>query len=82
MPLLGETYKGKLPREVLKGYSRERYLLVVPQIKQLAAAIVNSPDPYMEEIGVEHWNGDLNHNKLCKTFAMWAGNTEEELDKG
>ncbi len=79
--LIQETYQGKLPREVLKGYGRERYLLVVPQIKQLAAAVANSPDPFMEEITVEHLNGELNHDKLCRTFAKWAGNTDEELDE-
>ena len=50
--LIQETYQGKLPREVLKGYGRERYLLVVPQIKQLAAAVANSPDPFMEELNL------------------------------
>ena len=78
--LIRETYEGKLPREVLKGYSRERYLLVVPQIRQLAAVIAQAPDPDFEKIAIDHLNGEIGHDRLCRTFAKWAGNSDEELD--
>ena len=80
--LIRETSQGELPREVLKGYSRERYLLVVPQIKQLASVIAQSPDPDFEQIAVDHLNGEIGHDKLCRAFAKWAGNSDEELDTG
>ncbi len=78
--LIREIENGKLPLEILKGYSRERYLLVVPQIRQLAYVIAKAPDPVFEAIAVDHLNGELGHDKLCRVFARWAGNTDEELD--
>jgi len=80
--LITETHNGTLPREILKGYALQRYLLVVPQLRQLASTIVRAPDSEFEEIAIDHLNGEIGHDKLCRIFAKWAGNTDEELDKG